>query len=98
MTTLTLHSADAPALRPFVENALARELRLLELAVRRTEERVRSFEAAYQLPTDEFLRRYANDEFTETLDLDEWIGEARLLVRLQEKLCDDSFGANVTKV
>ncbi|MBW4443480.1 MAG: hypothetical protein KME10_20050 [Plectolyngbya sp. WJT66-NPBG17] len=38
-----------------------------------------------QLATEEFLRRYEHDEFQETLELDEWTGESRILKRLQEK-------------
>lgn len=37
------------------------------------------------MSTAEFLTRYENDEFTETLELDEWIGEYRLLTRLRDK-------------
>jgi len=35
--------------------------------------------------TQDFISRYENDEIKETLDKGEWIGEARLLKRLQEK-------------
>jgi hypothetical protein len=33
----------------------------------------------------EFLQRYENDELPETLELDEWIGEIKMLQRLQGK-------------
>jgi len=68
-----------------VEAALANELRLLEAAIRRTEERLREFEAKYQLSTEEFIRRFERDEFEETLEFAEWIGEYRMLERLREK-------------
>lgn len=85
MTTLTLVSAEQESIRPLVESALAREAGLLEVAIRQTEARLHAFEAQYQMSTDEFLRRFANDEIAETLDLDEWIGESRLLDRLFQK-------------
>jgi hypothetical protein len=53
------------------------------LGIRRTEERLRFFESKYQLFTAEFINQYENDEHPETLDFDEWIGEARMLQRLQ---------------
>ncbi len=85
MTELTLISTAQRPLRPLVEAALANELRLLEAGIRRTEQRLYEFEAKYQLPTAEFIRRFENDEFEGTLELAEWIGENRLLERLREK-------------
>ena len=72
-------------LRPLVEAALNNELRLIEAGIRRTEQRLKDFEMRYGLSTQEFIQRYENDEFVEMLDFDEWIGEYRLLERLQEK-------------
>ena len=85
MTELTLVSSRQRPLKPLVEAALANELRLLEAGIRRTEQRLRELEAKYQLPTDEFIRRFEGDEFKETLEFAEWIGEYRLLERLREK-------------
>ena len=86
MTELTLVSPHQRGLRPLVEAAIQNELRLLAAGIRRTQERLRQFEAQYGLPTAEFLRRYENDELQETLDFAEWIGEWRLLERLQDKV------------
>jgi len=43
------------------------------------------FEADYGLSSAKFIRRYENDELPETRTLAEWIGEVRMLARLQEK-------------
>ena len=85
MAALTLTSPDERPLRPLVEAAIQNELRLLQAGIRRTEERVQAFEAEYGLSSQEFLRRYEDDELPETLDYAEWIGEQRLLERLREK-------------
>jgi hypothetical protein len=85
MAALTLTSPDERPLRPLVEAAIQNELRLLQVGIRRTEERVQAFEAEYGLSSQEFLRRYEDDELPETLDYAEWIGEQRLLERLREK-------------
>ena len=85
MSELTLVSAHQRPLKPLVEAALANELRLLEASIRRTEDRLHKFETTYELLTDEFIRRFENDELEETLELAEWIGEYRLLNRLREK-------------
>ncbi|MCX6031467.1 MAG: hypothetical protein NT169_19480 [Chloroflexi bacterium] len=85
MTELTLVSTRQLPLRPLVETALANEVRLLEVGKRRTERRLREFETTYRMATKEFVRRFENDEPDETLELAEWIGEYRLLQRLEEK-------------
>ena len=86
MTELTLVSTHQRPLKPLVEAALANELRLLQAGVQRTEQRLSEFETKYQLSTLEFIDRYEADEFEETLELAEWIGEYRLLERLREKI------------
>ncbi len=85
MTVLTLTSTRRRPLRPLVEAALQNELRLLQAGIRRTEKRLQAFETEYALSSQEFLRRYENDELLETLEFTEWIGEQRLLERLREK-------------
>ncbi len=85
MTELTLVSKQARPLRPLVEAALANELRLVTAAIYQTEQRLREFEAAYDMTTIEFVARFENDELEETLEFVEWIGESRLLAYLQEK-------------
>lgn len=85
MTELILISANQRPLKPLVESASANELRLLEASIRRTKQRLGEFEDKYQLTTAEFIRRFENDEFEETLEFAEWIGESRMLERLREK-------------
>jgi hypothetical protein len=85
MVELTLVSKHNRPLRPMVEAALANELRLLEAGIRQTEQRLVAFEAQCGMTTDEFVRLFENDELEETLAFIEWLGEARLLQRLQEK-------------
>lgn len=78
------------SLKLFFQDMLAKELQLLARSIQRSESRLREFEDKYQLSTDEFLRRYENDEFPETLELDEWIGESMMLKRLRKNL--DIYG------
>lgn len=85
MTALTLVSDRQLPLKPLVEAALSNEARLLEVGIRRTERRLREFETTHRMTTREFVRRFENDELGETLELAEWIGEYRLLQRLNEK-------------
>ncbi|MGC9336227.1 MAG: hypothetical protein ACP5JJ_18960 [Anaerolineae bacterium] len=85
MAALKLISSGERPLRPLVEAAIQNELRLLQAGIQRTEQRLQAFEARYGFESKEFLQRYENDELSETLDFAEWIGEYRLLERLQDK-------------
>ncbi|MFB2972111.1 hypothetical protein ACE1CD_24390 [Aerosakkonema sp. BLCC-F183] len=74
------------SLKQFIEEALSKRIASLKDGIRRTEERIKEFESKYQMPTEEFLLRYENDEIQETLEIDEWIGESLMLKGLQEDL------------
>jgi len=86
MVTLTLTSQRNDSLRPLVEAALDNEAAVLEVGIRKTQWRLHEFESKYELATDEFLAKFRAGEIEETLELDEWIGESRMLDHLQEKL------------
>jgi hypothetical protein len=85
MATLTLVSTRDHPLQPLVEAALTNELRLLEASMQRTGDHLLEFEQTHHMTTAEFVSRYENDELPETLEFAEWMGEYRLLARLQEK-------------
>ena len=86
MAELTLISESPAGLRPIVERALAHESGVVEIGIRQTEHRLRTFERRYAMNTSEFIVRYEQDQLDETLDFAEWIGEFRLLERLREKM------------
>lgn len=85
MTDVRLVSKGARELKPLVQAALANELRLVEAGMKQSKHAIREFERKYQMPTKEFLSRYENDEIEESMDFAEWIGEIRLIERLEEK-------------
>ena len=85
MNRLTLISSRNYPLQSLVEGALENELRILEVGIRRTRKNIEAFEEKYAMTSDKFVQRFENDELEETMELIEWIGECRLLQRLQEK-------------
>ena len=85
MAEVKLFSTSKRLLKPLVGAALHNELGLLQSGIRRAEDKLRELEAQYSMSTEEFIRRYENNEMKETLQLAEWIGECRLLERLREK-------------
>ena len=85
MSRLTITSSYKRPLKPLIKAAIDNELNLLRMGIRRTEERLKMFEKHFGLSTKEFTLRYNNSQLEETLEYSEWIGEYRLLIRLQEK-------------
>ncbi len=80
-----LVSKSKRRLKPLVEAALGNELRLIEAGIRQTRQNLEKFEEKYQLATGDFITRFENDQLEETMDYIEWVGESRLLDRLNEK-------------
>ncbi len=82
---MTLQSPRQLSLKPLIQAALQNELRLLQAGIQRSHKRLQEFEGRYGFASDEFLRRYDNNQIEETLELAEWIGEYRMWERLKEK-------------
>ena len=85
MSDVRLVAKGERQLKPLVEAALANELRLIEAGMKQAIKAIQVFEKKYQMGSQEFVSRYENDEIQETMDLAEWIGEIRLMKKLQEK-------------
>lgn len=86
MSHITLVAPDDTSIRSIVESALKARERVLELTIRRTRERLRNFEETYGFQTSEFLEKFRQDELQHSFDFDDWIGESRMLARMEEKL------------
>jgi hypothetical protein len=85
LTELKLRSPNLDSLRQIIQNSLSERLQSLEVGIKRTQDRIKTFETQYQLSTAEFLRQFNNDQLDHSLDFDEWIGEAKMLEHLQQK-------------
>jgi len=84
MAELKLSSKYPDSLKRIIQSALSERLHSIEAGIKRTEERLREFETKYQLPTEDFIIRFNNDELRHSFDFDEWIGESRMLAHLRE--------------
>ncbi len=85
MSSVTLVSSGKHPLKPLIQSALESEVRLIESGLQKSQARLSAFEEKYGLLTQVFLQKYRDNQLEETLDFDEWIGEHRMLERLQEK-------------
>jgi hypothetical protein len=72
---VTITTEESVALRPLLESAVRTELRMLDLGLERTDERLRRFEERFGMNSDEFMRRYRTGQIEESLDTIEWAGE-----------------------
>jgi hypothetical protein len=91
MNTLTLvqerdDAASGFSLRSAVESALESDIQSLEDGLRRTQERIRTFETQYGFSTVELLERYRHNQVQETLETIEWVGEYRMERHLRDRL------------
>ncbi len=86
MPELKIKCQHPESLKIFFQDMVEKELSLISSSIQSTEKRLLEFEAKYRLSTNEFLQKYENDEFEETLELDEWIGESIMLERLRKEL------------
>ena len=80
---LTITTDVSVALKPLIESAIRSELRLLELSLERTRQRLQAFERRYNLTSEEFARRFDAGEVAESLDFIEWAGEIETYRRLE---------------
>jgi len=86
MASLTIVTNTQYQIKPLLESAIENELKLLEAGLRKTNERLKVFENRYKLQTSEFITKYENDEIKESVDFEDWVGESRLISRLNEKI------------
>ncbi len=83
---LTLTAETQVEIQPLIESAIQSELKMLELGLQRTRQRLRDFEQRFGMSSAEFEQRFSTGELEETLDLIEWLGEIRTLDLLHANL------------
>jgi hypothetical protein len=84
MAEIKLRSKDINSLKKVIKDALAERLKEVTIGIKRTQERIDYFENKYQMQTQDFLKRFENNELNHTLDFDEWMGEVWMLKTLLE--------------
>lgn len=80
---VTVTTEASVALKPLLESAVRTELRMLEIGLERTAQRLRDFEERFGLGSEEFERRFDSGQIDESLDFIEWAGEIKTYRLLQ---------------
>ena len=83
---LKLRSSEPASLKEMIQNDLNQRLQNLETGLQQTQIRLQQLETQYQLSTKQFVELFTNDQLQHSLDFDEWLGEAWMLEKLQQKI------------
>jgi hypothetical protein len=86
MTQLIVKSDHQSAVTPLIEAAIHTQLRVIATGIRRTQERLSDFERQYGFSSADLLRKERDGALDDSaLDIIEWLGECRMLARLQDE-------------
>lgn len=88
MTTnlIKLRSSQPESLKAMIQTDLNHRLQDLENGLQQTQARLKQFESQYQWSTQQFVELFTNDQLQHCLDFDEWLGEAWMLDKIQQKI------------
>lgn len=85
MTELTIKSDQPEIVKSEIQSALDAQQRMVQDSLRRTRLNLAHFEKKFGHSTSDLLRKESELD-DDNLELIEWLGEARLLERLQAEL------------
>lgn len=83
---LKLRSREPASLKEMIQNDLNQRLQNLETGLQQTQVRLQQLETQYRWSTEQFVELFTNDQLQHSLDFDEWLGEAWMLEKLQQKI------------
>ncbi len=86
MNKLVLEYEGTIPLNTSIYRAIQREIALLMLAIKLSQEALRTFEAQYAMLSEEFFEKMEQGELGDSDDFIEWAGEYELLQRTQNEL------------
>ncbi len=86
MRELVLRYNREISIKPLVDEAIRREIGLLEVGIQKTRHNLEDFEKKYSLKTEDFLDKIKRGDLSdESIDFTDWVGEYHLLLSLEEK-------------
>ncbi len=85
MNLLKLRSSHPESIKEMIESDLAKRLQSIEAAIQTTHQKLTQFETQYHWSTAKFMNLFTSDQLAHSHDFDEWLGEAWMLEKLQQK-------------
>lgn len=83
---IKLRSSQPEFIKQMIQTDLNHRLQDLEDGLQKTQVRLKKFEEKYQWSTEKFVAMFNNDQLQHSADFDEWIGEAWMLEKIQQKM------------
>lgn len=83
---IKLRSNHPESIREMIQSDFAKRLQSLELGLQKTQTRLEQFETKYQWSTETFINLFTSDQLQHSFDFDEWLGEAWMSTKLQQKI------------
>ncbi|MFN5515647.1 MAG: hypothetical protein ACK5CA_13145 [Cyanobacteriota bacterium] len=83
---IKLRSSQPESLKAMIQIDLNHRLQDLESGLQKTQARLKQFEAQYQWSTEQFVTLFTSDQIKHSADFDEWLGEAWMLDKIQQKI------------
>lgn len=86
MTQILVKSDHISSITPLIRAAIKTQLSVIATGIRRTRERLSDFEHKYGFSTEALLKKEHDGTLNDDeLDIIEWLGEWRMLERLQDE-------------
>lgn len=85
MAEIAIRTGKPESIMPVLDSAIRNQLKLLKTSINRTKVKISSFEQKYNMPTEQFLQKMEEGMNEDNLDYVEWIGETKILKRLEEE-------------
>jgi hypothetical protein len=85
MAEIVIKTGKPESIMPVLDSAIRNQLKLLKASINRTKARISSFEQKYSMSTEQFMQKIREGMDDDNLDYVEWIGERKILKRLEEE-------------
>ena len=85
MAEILIKGNKPESIMPILDSAIRNQLKLLKASINRTQIRISSFEQKYNISSEQFVQKIKEGMDDDNLDFVEWIGETKILKRLEEE-------------
>ncbi|NQE45070.1 hypothetical protein C5S31_03480 [ANME-1 cluster archaeon GoMg2] len=85
MAEILIKGNKTESIMPILDSAIRNQLKLLKTSINRTQIRISSFEQKYNMSSEQFVQKIREGMDNDNLDFVEWIGETKILKRLEEE-------------
>lgn len=83
---IQIRSSQPKFIKQMIQMDLNHRLQDLEDGLQKTQIRLKQFEGKYQWSTEKFVTMFNDDQLQHSADFDEWLGEAWMLEKIQQKM------------